>query len=196
MQPQTAEGKTPPNVLQFGGAREPFAPSSDQAAREPGLEIHEHELLRRIGRGAYGEVWLARNALGTCRAIKIVYRKDFEDSRPFEREFAGIQKFEPISRSHPGLVNILQIGRREDYFYYVMELADGAEDPNAETRNPNQMQQTICGIRPAPSLRPSTLGLRTCIVLARSGRTCARMAVCRRSVVSRLVSRSRPRSLT
>ena len=138
MQPQPVEGDTPPNVLQFGRAREPFAPSSDQTAREPGLEIHEHELVRRIGRGAYGEVWLARNALGTMRAIKIVYRKDFEDSRPFEREFAGIQKFEPISRSHPGLVNILQIGRREDYFYYVMELADAAEDPKSEIRSPKE----------------------------------------------------------
>ena len=165
-------------------------------------EIHEHELVRRIGRGAYGEVWLARNTLGTMRAIKIVYRKDFEDSRPFEREFAGIQKFEPISRSHPGLVNILQIGRREDYFYYVMELADAAEDPKPEIRSPkegrkpNKLQPiTRFGISPAPFLRPSTFGLRTCIVLERSGRTCGRMAVCRRSVVSRLVSRSRPRSL-
>jgi hypothetical protein len=34
-----------------------------------------------LGRGAYGEVWLARNALGAFHAAKIVYRKDFEDSR-------------------------------------------------------------------------------------------------------------------
>src|SRR5207249_4149247 len=51
------------------------------------------------------------------------------DARPFEREFKGIQKFEPISRSHDGLVDILQVGRDDaaGYFYYVMELADGAE---------------------------------------------------------------------
>ena len=87
--------------------------------------IPDHELLRRIGSGSYGEVWLARNALGAYRAVKIVYRKSFEDSRPFEREFNGIQKFEPISRSHEGLVDILQAGRHENYFYYVMELAMG-----------------------------------------------------------------------
>ena len=138
MRPPSVEGKTPPNVFQLGGAAG-FSPTGEAAnARESGGAIHDHELVRRIGRGAYGEVWLARNALGTCRAIKIVYRKDFEDSRPFEREFAGIQKFEPISRSYPGLVNILQVGRREDYFYYVMELADAAEDPKAETRNPKE----------------------------------------------------------
>jgi len=70
-------------------------------------------------------VWLAGSALGAYRAVKIVYRRSFEDSRPFEREFNGIQKFEPISRSHEGLVDILQAGRHENYFYYVMELAMG-----------------------------------------------------------------------
>ncbi len=91
-------------------------------------QIPDHELLHPIGRGAYGEVWLARNVVGTLRAVKLVYRHDFGDDHPFEREFQGIQKFEPISRSHPGLVNILQIGRHEagGYFYYVMELADEA----------------------------------------------------------------------
>jgi WD40 repeat protein len=83
---------------------------------------------RLIGRGSYGEVWLARNAVGTWRAVKVVYRARFKDARPYEREFLGIQKYEPISRSNEGLVDVLQIGRNEaaGYFYYVMELADDA----------------------------------------------------------------------
>src|SRR5438093_5542938 len=99
--------------------------------------IPEHQLLRSVGRGSYGEVWLARNVMGTYRAVKVVYRKNFENDRPYEREFDGIQKFEPISRSHDGLVDILQVGRNDEagYFYYVMELAD---DANAE-----------CGVRNA-----------------------------------------------
>jgi serine/threonine protein kinase len=90
--------------------------------------VPDHELLRFIGRGSYGEVWLARTALGTCRAVKVVYRSDFEDARPFEREYTGIRKFEPVSRSHAGLVDVLQVGRNgeEGDFYYVMELADPA----------------------------------------------------------------------
>jgi len=74
---------------------------------------------------------LARNVVGTLRAVKVVWRRTFESDRPFEREFAGIQKFEPISRSNEGLVDILQIGREEGagYFYYVMELADDAGLP-------------------------------------------------------------------
>jgi tetratricopeptide (TPR) repeat protein len=71
-------------------------------------------------------VWLARNRLGVYRAVKIVHRASFDHDRPFEREFAGIKAFEPISRSHEGFVNLLQVGRdnQAGYFYYVMELAD------------------------------------------------------------------------
>ncbi len=99
--------------------------------------IPDHELLRLIGRGSYGEVWLARNVLGTLRAVKVVHRADFSSPRPFEREFHGIQRFEPVSRSHSGLVHVLQVGRNDadGSFYYVMELADAvdpaASDPGA-----------------------------------------------------------------
>jgi hypothetical protein len=38
------------------------------------IKIPDHELLRVIGRGSYGEVWLARNIMGTYRAVKIIRR--------------------------------------------------------------------------------------------------------------------------
>jgi hypothetical protein len=89
-------------------------------------QIPDHELLRSIGSGSYGEVWLARNVMGSFRAIKVIHRKTFREDRPFEREFMGIKKFEPISRTHPGFVCILHIGRNDQarYFYYIMEVAD------------------------------------------------------------------------
>ena len=36
---------------------------------------------------------LARNTLGQYRAVKVLHRTAFGDDRPFEREFAGIQRF-------------------------------------------------------------------------------------------------------
>jgi formylglycine-generating enzyme required for sulfatase activity len=86
--------------------------------------IPDHELLRVIGRGAYGEIWLARTITGALRAVKIVYRVTFDSERAFLREFQGMSAFEPISRAHAGFVNILHVGRTAEYLYYSMELAD------------------------------------------------------------------------
>jgi len=113
-----------------------MANDSDKQSENPDLDelsqghgpvpIPDHQLLRRIGRGSYGEVWLARNMMGMYRAVKVVYRKWFEDGRPFERELSGIRKFEPISRSFEGFIDVLHVGINEErgYFYYVMELGD------------------------------------------------------------------------
>ncbi|MFM2171488.1 MAG: hypothetical protein RI957_1717 [Verrucomicrobiota bacterium] len=95
--------------------------------QRPDPVIPDHEVLRKIGGGAYGEIWLARGVTGAMRAVKVVWREDFEDERTFEREFEGILRFEPISRDHPGLVNVLHVGRspdRQSFYYYVMELGD------------------------------------------------------------------------
>jgi len=86
--------------------------------------IPDHQLLQRIGRGSYGEVWLARSVTGAYRAVKIVYRQDFDHERPFEREFSGILKFEPVYRKHDSQMDILHVGRGDGCFFYVMELAD------------------------------------------------------------------------
>jgi len=93
--------------------------------------VPDFELLRRIGYGSYGEVWLARNILGTYRAVKIVERKAFRDEEAFDREFSGLQRFEPVSREHDGFVAILHVGRAEGFFYYVMELADDDSNPKS-----------------------------------------------------------------
>jgi serine/threonine protein kinase len=96
--------------------------------------VADHEILKQIGSGSYGGVWLARSAAGQLRAVKVVSRSRFSSERPYEREFTGIRQFEPISRSHPGVVHILHVGRDDaaGYFYYVMELADAVDgDPSA-----------------------------------------------------------------
>lgn len=88
--------------------------------------IPDHAVHRCIGEGSYGQVWLARTVMGAWRAVKVIRRDLFENASSYEREFSGVRRFEPLSRSHEGFVDVLQTG--EDAaggcFHYVMELAD------------------------------------------------------------------------
>lgn len=127
--------------LGSAGGRDP------SSTLHPAPRVADHDLVRRIGAGSYGEVWLARAVTGQWRAVKAVSRDRFSSDRPYEREFRGVVQFEPISRSHSGLVHVLHVGRDDQAgaFYYVMELADaelrgvgdlrakqGVESPAAE----------------------------------------------------------------
>jgi serine/threonine protein kinase len=99
--------------------------SSADFHRDP-PKVPNHDLMKVIGRGSYGEIWLARSLTGTLRAVKIVHRSTFDSEKSFQREFEGMARFEPISREHEGFIDILHVGRDEagGFFYYVMELAD------------------------------------------------------------------------
>ncbi len=127
------------------------------------FNIPDYELVIEIARGSYGQVWLARNVLGTWRAVKIVQRSLFEDSRPYQREFNGIRHYEAISRGHDGLIDLLHVGRNEDegYFYYVMELADdqvvGQRIQNADY-TPRTLQSEMSARGPLPAEECIDLG--------------------------------------
>src|SRR4030095_5882037 len=81
---------------------------------------------RRMGGGPSGAVWWARDLVGNFCAVKAVYRDRFPRAEPFEREFHGIERFSSISRTHPGWVDILHIGRfgNDEGFFYIMEIGD------------------------------------------------------------------------
>lgn len=134
------------------------------------IKIPDHELLRLIGRGSYGEVWLARNIMGTFRAVKIIRRSAFDSDSPFDREFAGLKKFEPISRTHSGFVDILQIGRNdtERCIYYVMEAADDIElgqaiDPDSYV--PRTLGKALGRVKRFPVEQCVQMGLALCQAL-------------------------------
>jgi CHASE2 domain-containing sensor protein len=110
--------------------------------------VADHVLLRRIGKGAYGEVYLARSAVGLYHAVKLVFREDFREAEPYEREFRGIQKYMPVSLGHPGLVPLLHVGRNDEAgcFYYVMELGDdksGSTKVDPETYAPKNLLEEL-----------------------------------------------------
>lgn len=135
MNKQTTAGASPEGTGHSGsppgGLPGPATPSSCAGAPEPVRRrpprVENYELVRVIGSGSYGQVWLARPWMGEWRALKVVYRDPLGgETHLYEREFQGVQHYEPISRTHPGLVQVLHVGHDEGAgcFYYVMELAD------------------------------------------------------------------------
>ncbi len=150
--------------MTMGGKKDPVQSAVDSTLPDKRLAVPDHEVLRPVGTGSYGEVWLAKSVMGTFRAVKIISRQSFRDERPFEREFEGIQKFEPVSRSHSGLVSILHVGRNEQdgYFYYVMEVADDAQSGPAI--NP----ETYCPRTLSLDLRHGRLPLDRCLQIGLS----------------------------
>jgi serine/threonine protein kinase len=99
------------------------AASEEELPETPGYEL----LRPPFGEGAYGKVWLARNATGHWQALKVVYLSKFEgNTDPYERELKGIQRYQPFSDKHPGLLRVDYVSEKKSpgYFFYVMELGD------------------------------------------------------------------------
>lgn len=88
--------------------------------------IPDFQLIREVGHGSYGDVWLGRSVTGIYRAVKIVDRTRFDDSRPFLREFDGIKRFQKAVGSQQQQLALLHVGCDEEagVLYYIMELAD------------------------------------------------------------------------
>jgi WD40 repeat protein len=102
--------------------------------------------------------------VGEWRALKVVYREPLGgDSHLYDREFDGVKRYEPVSRDHPGLVQVLHVGRDEaaDCFYYVMELADDeaalveAADPTSPAPDRSLMAEASPAWAPR---KPATVG--------------------------------------
>ncbi len=124
----------------------------------PGYEL----IHPPFGEGAYGKVWLARNPAGQWRALKVIYLAKFDDhAGPYEREFNGIQKYQPVSDQHPGLLRVEFVSEKKDgYFFYAMELADSLE-PGWEQKPSAYKPRDLAGER--ARLRGKRLPVKTCV---------------------------------
>ena len=158
----------PDNVSQPDGPANPLDNSGGPTA--PPVQL-DYELLRMIGRGSYGTVWLVRDRAGRYCACKVVYREQFDNDHPYEREYAGIRRFEPISRADPGQLKILHVGRHDDagYFYYLMELGDDAAtgtDIHPEGYVPKTLRTELQHRGRLPMAECVQIGLSLCAALA------------------------------
>ena len=89
-----------------------------------GLRVGRFEILERIGSGAVGAVYRARDTWdGALVAVKIL-SKEFAAKatavKRFEREAAVVRKLK-----HPHIVSAIELGRDGELVYLAMELIPG-----------------------------------------------------------------------
>ena len=90
--------------------------------------VPDFDLIRPIGRGGFGQVWLARNhTTGHLRAVKVIPFHTPGATDPAGREIMSLSRLETnVGRHHPNLLTIHHVGKTADHLFYVMDLADDA----------------------------------------------------------------------
>src|SRR5262245_28517567 len=90
-----------------------------------GLILGRYRLLRPLGEGGMGKVYLAENDQGERVAIKVLPpRKAMEDANALAR-FRREMEFSRRC-THPNLARTLAVGSEEDVHFMVMEYIPGA----------------------------------------------------------------------
>ena len=99
----------------------------------PGQTVAGCTLVAECGRGAYGCVWLATDALGRRVAVKCLNTVDAS-----EYELRGLRNYMAIAGPHPGLLQVFHAGVEDGVLVYVMEAADNA-NPKGEAYAPDTL---------------------------------------------------------
>ncbi|MBM4039544.1 MAG: serine/threonine protein kinase [Planctomycetes bacterium] len=130
------------------------------ATEGPPPNLPDLDLLRCIGSGSFGRVWLARNrATGKLLAVKIIRR--FSAGMPAQaaREVQAIARLEAnLAAPHENLLTIHHVGQTDEWLYYTMDLADDARQGKGDNLL-FRGGKVECPLFP-PDYRPATLGTR------------------------------------
>jgi serine/threonine-protein kinase len=93
---------------------------------EPGMYLGDFKVIRKIGQGGMGEVWLARQeTLKRDVAIKVLSPEFTEDKEFVERFLTEAQNAAKLI--HPNIVVAHHAGEDMGMYYIAMEYVDGAE---------------------------------------------------------------------
>lgn len=110
----------------------------------PPPRVPDFDLLRPIGEGGFGRVWLAANrTTGQLRAVKLIPLDRSGNRDPAGREIASLARLEAhVHCRHPNLLAIHHVGQTAEHLFYVMDLADDVSGQPASS---------------GPDYRPATL---------------------------------------
>lgn len=128
-------GRHPPIEPSFG-----VQPSRMSNPLSKSKVLDGYRLVRFLGRGGFGEVWLCRSeSMGDFRALKFI---PAGNSDQFEKEYQALLHYRKAAAKlrSPHLVPIEHVNRNGDGLYYVMPLADG--DGTVDPADP--VWQPVC----------------------------------------------------
>src|SRR5678815_1284475 len=121
MQPPKRPAMPARTVIDPRRPDEPEPTSSQKLELAPGLRIEQYELIRELGRGGMGQVFLARdNKLGRRVAIKFLAAK----SKRFTERFLVEAKV-TARVSHENIVAIYGVDEFLGLPYMVLEYVEG-----------------------------------------------------------------------
>lgn len=96
-------------------------------------DLKDYKLLRRIGAGTYGDVWLARDSVGKHVAVKVIDRERLALMSQKNREERALRLMRTELPEHQHLIRIHHVGNDAARLYYVMDLADNAIDEDSSS---------------------------------------------------------------
>lgn len=129
---------------------------------EPGQILGRHELRRRLGRGGFGEVWLAveRGELAFSKevALKILAPPPEADDATRERVFRMLVNEARLGGhlSHQNIVDVHGVERAGDLWYIVMELVRGPSLEHLIRMVRTAGSAPAAGAAPTPRPSPGT----------------------------------------
>ena len=125
-------------------------------------QVPGFDLIRSIGKGAFGEVWLAANqTTGQLRAVKIISTVRSGAIDPAGREITSIKCLEAnLRRQHTNLLSIHHVGEFASHIFIVMDLADNVTgEPGSG--DPSYQPATLLSRLKASALTPAECWRRT-----------------------------------